>query len=204
MRCFGSYGLCAPHLKKGFGMISSASTELNRRGEPFPLAAGLWGCETPTAGTNVASRDAGRCVWRWAIPQPIVSACEDGASIPSGITWAKSSTARRSVPWTRRQPANGSTTRPRCAGPCRAYASSRRSGCSGAAGMGTRGSATRGVLGVSMHTCGRWGALGYVSTASTASMAQTTAAWAGGGIPHGCGDRGVSTLLGAWCGPTPD
>jgi len=62
----------------------------------------------------------------------------------------------------------------------------------------------RGVLGVSMHTCGRWGALGYVSTASTASMAQTTAAWAGGGIPHGCGDRGVSTLLGAWCGPTPD
>jgi hypothetical protein len=103
-----------------------------------------------------------------------------------------------------RETSNGSKTMNRCAGPFRSSSESTRAGCPGVAGMGPRGSAPHGVRVSSRHTGGRWGSSGRVETSRPASIAQTKAALACGGITHWCCCHGLRTVCCVWGGHTPD
>ena len=110
-----------------------------------------------SVGAKASYKDAGLWVWRWSMTSTRFSACGYCSSTHSRIIWAKSMAVRRAVTLTRRCPANGSNPMNRLAVPFRAYSSSTRAGCPGAAGMGSRGSATSCLLVSSRHTCGRRG-----------------------------------------------
>ena len=136
--------------------------------QPFQPSAGR-------GGGNAAYRDAGVGGFRWSRTSTIVSAGGSCASTTSRSRAAQSTAVRRSVTLTGRFPASGATSLHSWAVPRRAASESTRGGGPGVAGMGVRGSAT----------CGRWGASGRVYTSSPASMGQTKAACAGGGLTDG-------------------